>query len=99
MANCLMIVRPLCDQPGILRDFDITELDTPEGGPAQERIRLTMARVGLHMLLRTKEQVGDRQRPVKQCEMYGTLVKNIGRRLDARARVSTFWDTRVTVTP
>ena len=38
----------------ILRDFDITAVDTPDGGPAQELLQLAMAPVGLRMRMRCK---------------------------------------------
>lgn len=38
----------------ILRDFDITAVDTPDSGPAQELMQLAMAPVGLRMRLRVK---------------------------------------------
>ena len=37
-----------------LRDFDITAVDTPDGGPAQERMQFTMAPVGLRLPLRAR---------------------------------------------
>ena len=37
-----------------LRDFDITSVDTEDGGPAQEVMKFAMAPVGLRMRLRTK---------------------------------------------
>ena len=41
----------------ILRDFEITALDTPEALPAQELMQFTMAPVGLRMGLRKKVSV------------------------------------------
>ncbi len=38
----------------VLRDFDITAVDTEGGGPAQERMQFAMAPVGLRMRLRVK---------------------------------------------
>ena len=38
----------------ILRDFDITSVDTEDGGPAQELMKFAMAPVGLTMRLRVK---------------------------------------------
>ena len=38
----------------ILRDFDITAVDTPDGGSAQELMQLAMAPVGLRMRVRVK---------------------------------------------
>jgi hypothetical protein len=38
----------------ILRDFDITTVDTEDGGPAQELMKFAMAPVGLTMRLRVK---------------------------------------------
>ena len=38
----------------VLRDFDITSVDTQDGGPAQELMKFAMAPVGLTMRLRVK---------------------------------------------
>ncbi|MEZ5741614.1 MAG: cytochrome P450, partial [Burkholderiaceae bacterium] len=38
----------------ILRDFDITAVDTPDGGPARESLQFTMTPVGLRMRLRIR---------------------------------------------
>ena len=38
----------------LLASFDIQAVDTPDGGPAQERMTVTMAPVGLHMKLRER---------------------------------------------
>ena len=38
----------------LLASFDIEAVDTPDGGPAQERMTVTMAPVGLHMKLRER---------------------------------------------
>ena len=41
-----------CTEPEELARFDIVSVDTPDGGPAEERMAFTMNPVGLTMRLR-----------------------------------------------